>query len=84
MSCCGGNRAAIRAQFQRTPRTPPPSVPAPVLERPVSLAFTGAGPLVARGASTGLTYAFPAGGEPLVVDGRDVPGFLASGAFRAT
>ena len=83
MSCCVGNRAALRAQFQGTPRTPPPPVPSPVLERPVSLAFTGDGPLVARGAATGLVYAFPAG-EPLVVDGRDVAGFLSSGVFRAT
>lgn len=81
MSCCGGNRAALRAQFQQTPRTPPPTVPPPSLDRPVSLTFTGEGPIVARGSQTGLTYAFPAG-EELAVDFRDAPGLLASGAFR--
>ena len=82
MSCCGGNRAALRAEFQRTPRTPPPSVPPPVLERPVSLAFTGDGPIVVRGSITGLTYGFPAGGEALSVDARDAAGILRSGVFR--
>lgn len=82
MSCCGGNRAALRAQFQRTPHTPPPSAPAPLLERPVSLAFTGSGPIVVRGSVTSLTYAFPANGEALTVDGRDAPRILESGAFR--
>jgi hypothetical protein len=82
MSCCGGNRAALRAQFQQARSFVPPVPAAPVLLRPVPLMFTGEGPIVARGSVTGLTYAFPAG-ESLAVDSRDVPGLLSSGAFHA-
>lgn len=82
MSCCGQGRAAARAAFQRVPVSPPAPPPPPVLHAPVALAFTGGDPLIARGAVTGLTYAFPAHGEPLAVDGRDASAFLGSGVFR--
>ncbi|MCC6317013.1 MAG: hypothetical protein IT361_04905 [Gemmatimonadaceae bacterium] len=81
MSCCGDKRAAARTAFERPSRAPSPSLPSPVLERPVAMAFTGDGPLVVRGSITGLSYAFPAG-DALEVDYRDAAGFLSSGTFR--
>lgn len=82
MSCCGGRRAAARAGSISSPSVQTSSAPRAALRHPASLVFTGGGPLVVRGAATGLTYAFPPGGVALPVDGRDVQALMASGAFR--
>jgi hypothetical protein len=79
MSCCGQRRAAWR-QPER-PVVAPVTQPPPALQSPVSLAFTGAGPIVIRGTTTGLTYAFPAGSVALNVDARDAQSLLGTGRF---
>ncbi|MGQ0645929.1 MAG: hypothetical protein ACT4P7_00070 [Gemmatimonadaceae bacterium] len=82
MSCCGDRRrAATRSTHQRMAQRPSSS-PIAVLRNPVSVGFVAAGPVVVRGATTGLTYAFPAGGGALQVDERDLDALLGSGMFR--
>ena len=79
MSCCGQRRTAWR-QPERTAAAAPAPQP-PDLSNPTRVAFTGAEPIVVRGASTGLTYAFPAQSRGLDVDARDAVELLATGRF---
>lgn len=79
MSCCGGKRAALRAQYQQEPPAPPRRALA--LSSPESLRAPGGSNMLLRGPGTGLTYAFTAH-EPLAVDARDVAGFLSLGLER--
>jgi hypothetical protein len=83
MSCCGQQRAALRASFEAAAVAAAPASP-PRLEAPVALAHTAGSATVARGGHTGLTYVFGAGRAALEVDGRDAPALVASGRFAIT
>lgn len=52
-----------------------------MLQNPTPLIYHGDSAIVARGARTGLTYLFGAGGEALPVDERDVDALIATGSF---
>jgi hypothetical protein len=76
MSCCGQRRNAWR---QPEPAVTP--VPAPVVLAPMLVRFLGRGPVIVRGAGTGMSYEFPADATPLAVDYRDVDGFVGTAQF---
>jgi hypothetical protein len=82
VSCCGGRRRAARTS---APAPPAPRPAPPPLHAPRRLRYRGDGPIVLRGAGSGLTYLVDVdtGPDGIAVDARDVAAFVATGVFEA-
>jgi hypothetical protein len=75
MSCCGGQRAALRQATRQTYRTPELSTGSVIdRNRPPSmeLEFSGQGQLAITGPQTGIRYHFAARGSRVLVHAADV------------
>ena len=78
MSCCGQKRQ--QWQQQMTTVQSAPTLPEPVLEKPVAIQYNGSNSHLVTGEKTGLLYLF-ANGKSLKVDSRDVTALLGDEKF---
>jgi hypothetical protein len=75
MSCCGGQRAAQRTNYQTAKAGAHDRSSVPV--KSVTFEYSGARTLAVTGPYTGATYRFPAKGARLIVHGSDAPSLLS-------
>ena len=79
MSCCGERRLALTSSMVRQP---PPNPLPPTRPAQTQVAYKGDSSIVVRGQVTGTAYLFGPRGAALLVDTRDAPALLRSGAFE--
>jgi hypothetical protein len=75
MSCCGGQRAALRQAAHQTYQRPVPGgrTTEPNRQQDAEFEYTGQGQLAVTGPLTGVRYHFGAHGARLLVHAPDVP-----------
>jgi hypothetical protein len=81
MSCCGSQRAALRAaqgEFSQSVRT---ATPTSAPDEPIAVEYVHDGEIVVRGAASGRLHRFAAG-APLSIPAQDARVLVANGPFR--